>query len=227
MNDATAIRVLIADDHSILRDGLRLLIDAEPGLTLVGEARDGVEAWRQTCESRPDVVVLDLSLPVLSGLEALKRITSDCPDTKVLILTGHDEPGHMRAVLGAGAAGYLLKRATWPEIARAIRSVAAGQRYVDPSLAGTMLEDREAVARRRRRGEAKDNGKAAALTARESEVLHLLARGYGNKEIAASLSISVKTVETHRASGMSRLGVRSRAALVQYGLVEGWLRDDY
>jgi len=221
MSDPTTIRVLIVDDHSILREALRVLIDAEPGLGVVGEARDGAEAWRLTAQLNPDVVVMDLSLPRVTGLEALTRITRDAPDVKVLVLTGHEEKGHLHSVIQAGAAGYLLKRSAGPELARAIRTVAQGERYVDASVA-ELLDANSASPRRAATRPAKE----VALTVREGEVLCLLARGFSNKEIAASLSISVKTVETHRARGMTRLGIRSRAALVQYAMIEGWLRGD-
>jgi len=215
------IGVLIADDHAIVRDGLRALVAAQPGIVVVGEAENGLDAWRHACALKPNVVVLDVSMPGLSGIEALERITRDCPDVKVLALTMHEERGYVSRVLRAGAAGYALKRSASSELVRAIQAVVAGERYVDPSLAGALLTEYAARRVRRRSGE----GLAAALTVREGEVLRLLALGYSNKEIAASLSISVKTVETHRASGMARLGLTSRAALVRFALAEGWLRD--
>lgn len=222
MHEPNTIGVLIADDHSILREGVRALVEAEPGLSVVGEARDGAEAWKRARELKPDVLVLDLSLPGMTGLEALQHIAHDSPDVKVLVLTGHEEHGHFPSLMEAGAAGYLLKRSTWSELVRAIRAVAAGERYVDASLAATLLDHRRISSRHR----PPEMGSGVTLTAREGEVLRLLARGYGNKEVAAALSISVKTVETHRASGMARLGIRSRATLVQFALIEGWLRAD-
>jgi len=217
------IGVLIADDHAIVRDGLRALVAAQPGVVVVGEAENGLDAWRHACALKPNVVVLDVSMPGLSGIEALERITRDCPDVKVLALTMHEERGYVSRVLRAGAAGYALKRSASSELVRAIHAVVAGERYVDPSLAGALLT--EYAARRVRKRSVGGEGLAAALTVRESEVLRLLALGYSNKEIAASLSISVKTVETHRASGMARLGLTSRAALVRFALAEGWLKD--
>jgi DNA-binding NarL/FixJ family response regulator len=218
----TTIGVLIADDHAIVRDGLRALVAAQPGIVVIGEAEDGLQAWRGACRLKPHVVVLDVSMPGLSGIEALERITRDCPDVKVLALTMHEERGYVSRVLAAGAAGYALKRSASSELVRAIRAVVAGERYVDPSLAGTLLTEYAARRVRRRSGA---EGLADALTVRESEVLRLLALGYSNKEIASSLSISVKTVETHRASGMARLGLTSRAGLVRFALAEGWLKD--
>jgi DNA-binding NarL/FixJ family response regulator len=217
------IGVLIADDHAIVRDGLRALVAAQPGIVVVGEAENGLDAWRHACALKPNVVVLDVSMPGLSGIEALERITRDCPDVKVLALTMHEERGYVSRVLRAGAAGYALKRSASSELVRAIHAVVAGERYVDPSLAGALLT--EYAARRVRKRSVAGEGLVAALTVRESEVLRLLALGYSNKEIAASLSISVKTVETHRASGMARLGLTSRAGLVRFALAEGWLKD--
>ena len=216
------IRVLIADDHAVVREGLRALVDAQPGLRVVAEASGGIDAWQQTRELHPDVVLLDISMPEGGGLDAMERITQDCPTVRVLALTMHEERGYLSRMLRAGAAGYALKRSASAELVTAIRAVHAGERYVDPSLAGALLAD---DARRPSRG-GKPAGASSAqdLTPREAEVLRLLAFGYSNKEIATSLSISVKTVETHRASGMSRVGLPSRAALVRFAIAEGWLK---
>jgi DNA-binding NarL/FixJ family response regulator len=217
------IQVVIADDHAVVRDGLRALIDAQPDMSVVGEAADGEEAWQRARELQPDVLVLDLSMPRVSGLEAAETIARDCPDVRIVALTMHEERGYATRMLGAGAVGYVLKRAASSDLVRAIRAVAAGERYVDPSLAGSLLSDGSFSSRSESRAD--DPPRASSLTPRESEVLRLLALGHSNKEIAAALSISVKTVETHRASGMTRLGVTTRAALVRFALAEGWLRD--
>jgi DNA-binding NarL/FixJ family response regulator len=216
------IRVLLADDHAVVRDGLRALVAAQPGLSVVGEASSGLEAWRRSCELEPDVTVLDLSMPNVSGIEAAERIARDCPAVKVLALTMHEERGYVSRMFRAGVAGYALKRSAAAELVRAIRAVAAGEHYVDPSLAGELLSSRT----NRTSGPDKAaEGRAATLTTRESEVLRFLALGYSNKDIAGSLAISVKTVETHRASGMARLGITSRAALVRFAIAEGWLQN--
>jgi DNA-binding NarL/FixJ family response regulator len=221
--DSTTINILIADDHAIVRDGLRALVHGQPGLFVVGEAGDGEEAWERARNLDPDVVVIDVSMPGLSGIEAIERITQDCPRVKVLALTMHEERGYLSRVLRAGAAGYALKRSASSELVRAIRAVVGGERYVDPSLAGVLLAN---FASRSSRGrDAEGVSSVGELTSREEEVLRLLALGHSNKEIAASLSISVKTVEAHRASGMARLGLTSRAALVRFALAEGWLQD--
>ena len=217
----SVIRVVIADDHAIVRDGLRALVEAQPGIAVVGEAADGHEAWQRSCELRPDVLVLDLSMPVLGGTEAAERIAKDCPTVRVLALTMHEERGYVSQLLRAGAAGYVLKRTASAELVRAIRAVASGDTYVDPSLAGGLLADpprwphRTVTATR--------GTPPPELSAREAEVLRLVARGHTNKEIAAALAIGVKTVETHKANGMTKLGLTSRAALVRFGLEVGWL----
>src|SRR5262245_39984565 len=167
---------------------------------------------------------MDLSMPGLSGIEAIERIARDCPHIKVLALTMHEERGYVSRLLRAGAAGYALKRSASAELVRAIHAVVAGERYVDPSLAGALLS--ESVTRSPRHRDDEHTNRAAGLTGREAEVLKLLALGYSNKEIASTLSISVKTVETHRASGMTRLGLTSRAALVRFAMAEGWLQGE-
>jgi DNA-binding NarL/FixJ family response regulator len=220
-----AIRVVIADDHGIVRDGLRALIEAQPGLTVVGEAADGDEAHRRACDLAPDVLLLDLSMPGGGGPEAAERVARDCPQVRVLALTMHEERGYVARLLRAGAAGYVLKRTAAVELVRAIRAVAAGGTYVDPSLAGTLLT---APTRTPPTGMGAIEGRLAGqgeLTARELEVLRLVARGHSNKEVGAALDISVKTVETHKANAMAKLGLVGRAALVRFALDQGWLGD--
>ena len=208
------VRVVIADDHAVVREGLRALVDAQPGLRVIGEAADGQEAWLRACELKPDVLLLDVSMPNVGGTEAAERIAKDCPEVRILVLTMHEERGYVTRLLRAGAAGYLLKHTASAELVRAIRTVAAGGTYVDPSLAGSLIA---------KPSQRSSTGAATDLTGREAEVLRLTARGHSNKEIAAALEISVKTVETHKANGMSKLGVTNRAALVRFALDEGWL----
>ena len=217
------IRVLIADDHVVVREGLRALMDVQPGIVVVGEADGGEEAWRLARELNPDVLVLDVSMPNGGGAEAAERIARELPHVKILALTMHEERGYVARLLGSGAAGYALKRSATTELLRAIRAVHFGERYVDPALAGSLLT--ESAGRLRRGASRVQHEGDANLTPRESEVLGLLALGHSNKEIAATLSISVKTVETHRASGMAKLGVTSRAALVRYAMTVGWMRE--
>jgi DNA-binding NarL/FixJ family response regulator len=211
---AEPVRVVIADDHAVVREGLRALVDAQPGLRVVGEAGDGQQAWQCARALGPDVLLLDLSMPGVGGAEAAERVARDCPGVRVLVLTMHEERGYVTRLLRLGVAGYVLKRTASAELVRAIRTVAGGGTYVDPSLAGALLVEPAA------RGAG-----TADLTGREAEVLRLVARGHSNKEIAAALEISVKTVETHKANGMAKLGVTTRAALVRFALAEGWLAD--
>ena len=212
------IRIVIADDHAVVRDGLRALIQAQPGIEVVGEAESGEAALQQTLQHQPDVVLLDLSMP-RGGPTVAARIARECPGARVVVLTMHEERGYVTRLLQAGAAGYVLKRTASADLVRAIRTVAGGGSYVDPSLAGTLLSQPGHSPRAR----AQDAGRIADLTPREAEVLRLVARGHTNKEIAESLTISVKTVETHKASGMAKLGLSSRAALVRFAIGERWL----
>ncbi|MEO7458127.1 MAG: response regulator transcription factor [Gemmatimonadaceae bacterium] len=219
---ARTIRVVIADDHAVVREGLRVLVSAQPGLEVIGEAGDGQEAWKLACELQPDVIVLDLSMPVMGGAETAERISKECADVRILALTMHEERGYVSRLLRAGAAGYLLKRSASSELVRAIRAVAWGGSYVDPSLAASLLVEpahsaHASASARQHRAAVPD------LTPRELETLRLVARGHSNKEIAATLEIGVKTVETHRANAMAKLGLGSRAALVRFALDEGWL----
>lgn len=214
---SAGLRVVLADDHEVVRAGLRALVDATPGMAVVGEARDGDEACRRACELRPDVVVMDVSMPALGGAEATERVLRECPGVRVLALTMHEDRGHLTRMLHAGAAGYVLKRAAADELVRAIRVVASGGTYVDPVLAGSVL-----------RGAARAAGAApspasASLSEREEEVLRRIAWGESNKEVAAGLGLSVKTVETYRARIAEKLGLRSRTDMVRYALRQGWL----
>lgn len=217
------IRVVIADDHAIMREGLRALVQAQPGIDVVGEASNAEEAWRHACELAPDVLLLDLSMPGISGAEAAEHICAECPGVRIIALTMHEERGYVTRLLRAGAAGYVLKRTASAELVRAIRAVAAGGTYVDPSLAGALLGGH--LQRAQWGGDARRPAGSGDLTTREGEVLRLVARGHSNKEIATVLQISVKTVETHKTNGMTKLGLRSRAALVRFAVDEGWLAE--
>ena len=211
-----SIRVLIVDDHAVLRAGLRLLIDAESDMEAVGEAGSVREAIFEARSSNPDLVLMDVVMPGESGLEGVPKLLHEHPDVKVLVLSMQDDPRYVREAFAVGAAGYVLKEAADAEVVTAIRDVAAGGRYVHPEL-GARLVLAEAEAERR--------VEADPLSEREREVLRLLARGYTNQEIAEQLFISVRTAETHRAHVMQKLRLGSRAELVTYALANGLLES--
>ena len=208
------IRVLIVDDHPVVRSGLRRVIDAESDIQTVGEAGDADRAVFEAIENKPDVVVLDVMMPGKTGIEGLPALLQAVPNAKVLVLSMQDDPRYVREAFDAGASGYVLKDAADNEVVGAIRAVAAGERYVHPSL-GAKLFTAESEQRRR--------AEQDPLSEREREVLHLLALGHTNQEIAKTLFISVRTAETHRAHIMQKLHLGSRAELVRYALAEGLL----
>jgi DNA-binding NarL/FixJ family response regulator len=214
------LRVLLADDHNVVRAGLRALIDAQADMEVVAEAADGEDACRLATELCPDVAVLDVSMPLLGGAQATERIVRGRPETRVLALTVHEDRSYLQQLLGAGASGYLLKRAAADELIHAIRAVARGGTYLDPGLTGKVLGG--LVGRNLQAG----SPAGVALSDREEEVLRLIARGHTNREIAARLDVSVKTVETHKARAMEKLGLDSRAAIVAYAIRWGWLTGD-
>jgi DNA-binding NarL/FixJ family response regulator len=211
------VRILLVDDHAVVREGLKRLIADQPDIEVVGEASDGHEAIEHVKTLRPDVVMMDVSMPHMSGVEATRELKGICPDTRILALTVHEDDAYVRAFLKAGAAGYLLKRAPTEELVRAIRAVASGGVYVDPRVTSRLVHTLSHAER---------PGAAATmdLSERESEVLRLIARGYANKEIAAQLNLSVKTVETYKARSMEKLGLRSRVDIVRVAVERGWLQ---
>ena len=220
-NETTAevLRVVLADDHAVVREGLKALVNAQPDMRVVGEAADGEAAWRVAKELLPDVLVIDLSMPLLGGADATARVRRDCPSVKVLALTVHEEQLYLTQLLRAGASGYVLKRAAPLELVRAVRSVASGGTYIDPSLTETLVAgylDAERAA---------ELPEHDALSDREREVLVRIARGFSNKEIAAELGLSVKTVETYKARVAEKLGLRTRVDIVRYAAQRGWLGD--
>ncbi len=212
-----SIRVLLADDHAVVREGLKALINAQPDMEVVGEAADGLAAVALAAELDPDVVVVDVSMPGLTGAQVATRLREVRPDHKVLALTVHEDGSYLRMLLEAGAAGYVLKRAAVGELVQAIRAVAAGGTYIDPAMAGVLgdfvrpTQDRDAP--------------AVELSEREGEVVRLVALGFSNKEIAARLRISVKTVETYKARSMEKLGLKGRVDIVRYASRRGWLDE--
>lgn len=212
------IRVLLAEDHLTVRQGVRMLLDAQPDVEVVGEAGDGRAALRLARELAPDVILMDVSMPEMNGLRATEELRGACPGARVVALTRHAERGYMQQLLQAGAAGYVLKQSDPLVLLQAVRAVAAGGDYLDPAITGKAL----AGFFGRRAGSAGETN----LSERESEVLRHIALGYSNKEIAARLSLSVKTVEAHKANAMHKLDMNSRIDIVRYAVLQGWLRED-
>ncbi|MCA1635122.1 MAG: response regulator transcription factor [Acidobacteria bacterium] len=213
------LRIVLADDHVMMREGLKSLVNAQADMEVVGEADNGRAALLRTQELQPDVVVMDISMPELTGLQATERLKGCCLKTKVLVLTAYDDSGYLRQLLAAGASGYVLKKAAAEELVKAIRVVAAGGVYLDPTLMGKVVSGY--VGRKKLRG-ALQGGE---LSEREEEVLRLVAWGYTNKEVAGYLNLSVKTIETHKTNLMEKLSLGGRSDIVRYALRRGWLSE--
>jgi len=213
------LRIFLADDHVVMREGLRSLVNAQSDMKVVGEAGNGRAALQQACEIQPDVVIMDVSMPDLNGIQVTERLKRACQKIMVLILTAHDDSGYLRQLLEVGASGYVLKKAAADDLIKAIRVVSAGGVYLDPSLAGKVVGG---YLGKRGLG---SNPLGNEISEREAEVLRLVAWGYTNKEAAGYLRISVKTVETHKANLMQKLDLKSRVEIVRYALRKGWLRE--
>lgn len=215
---AGPLRILLADDHVTVRHGLKLLIDGEPDLKVVAEASDGNSAVERAVALKPDVVVMDISMPGMNGLDATRKLKKQQPDVAVVTLTRHSDDAYLQELLRAGVSGYVLKQSPPAELIQAIRAAAAGRQYLDSALtarvtAGFLAKEGKGV---------KSGG---AVTERESEVLRLIASGYSNKEIAARLALSVKTIEAHKANAMRKLGLTGRIDIVKYAVLQGWLHN--
>jgi two-component system response regulator NreC len=207
------VRILLVDDHAVLRAGLRLLLEREEGLLPVGEAASAEEALRSLPRLQPDVVVTDIEMPGMGGLEGVAQIRARMPEARILVLSMHDQAHDVREAFDAGADGYLPKAAADEDLVRAIRAVAAGERYVHPSLGAALASPTAG------------GGPLAELTVREREILRLLALGHTNQEIAEQLSISINTVQAHRSHIIDKLNLHSRADLMRYAVRVGLLRD--
>jgi DNA-binding NarL/FixJ family response regulator len=205
------IRVLIADDHGIVRSGLRMLIERQGDMSVVAEADDGVDALELTQAERPDVAVLDVSMPRMTGLQAAREIRAHSPETRVLLLSMHDDERYFFEGLEAGAAGYVLKRAADTDLIEALRTVAAGRTFLSGDAQELLMREWKEG-----RGDPGD-----PLTPRELEVVKLIAEAYTNRQIAETLKVSEKTVESHRANVLSKLGMRDRVELVRYAIRRG------
>ena len=211
-----SIRVLVVDDHAVVRTGLRRVLDAEADIDTVAEAPNAERAVNEAIEHKPDVVLMDVVMPGKSGIEGMPALLQAVPEAKVLVLSMQDDPHYVRQAFDAGASGYVLKEAADTDVVSAVRAVAAGERYVHPALGARLIA---AEAEERKRAE------VDPLSEREREILRLLALGHTNQEIAKMLYISVRTAETHRAHIMQKLGLSSRAELVRHALSEGLLEE--
>ncbi|MBI4319033.1 MAG: response regulator transcription factor [Chloroflexi bacterium] len=215
------IRVMLADDHTLLREGIRVLLEAQPDIEVVAEAADGRQAVAKAHELKPDVVLMDIGMPAMNGLEATKQIKRNDPDVQVVVLTMHDNEEYIFQILNAGAAGYVLKRAAATELVSAIRAVHEGESFLHPAVAKKVIQEYL------RRGEGSDEQEGIdRLTDREREILKLIAEGHTNQAIADELCLSVKTVQTHRTHIMEKLGMHDRTELVKYAIRTGLIELD-
>lgn len=216
---AEKLKILLAEDHKTVREGVKLLVNAQPDMEVIGEADDGEAALALINELSPDIVIMDISMPNMNGLKATKRLRSSNSKIKILTLSRHTDDGYLQQLLGSGSNGYVLKQSAPDNLILAIREVAAGNAYLDPALTQKVVGG-YASRVTSLRGE---NGQE--LTDRESETLRLIALGYSNKEIAASLDLSVKTIEAHKANAMKKLGITGRIDIVRYAILQGWMND--
>ena len=215
----TRLRILLADDHVTVRQGLKMLIDSQDDMTVVSEASDGTAAVEQARTLRPDVVVMDISMPGMNGLVATRTLKQIQPDSVIVILTRHGDDAYLQELLRAGADGYVLKQSAASELLQAIRATAVRGQYLDSALTARVTAGFLAKSGR------KAQATGVSVSERESEVLRLIAAGYSNKEIAAQLELSVKTVEVHKANAARKLGLKGRIDIVKYALLQGWLSD--
>lgn len=211
-----SIRILIADDHGVLRAGLRSLLNAEPDFTVVGEAGESWQAVQLAQELRPDILLLDLSMPGDGGIEVTRQVKQACPDTRILILTVHEDESLLQEAIRAGAAGYIIKRAAEPELINAVHAIWRGDLYIHPAMTRALLKGMQPAA-------PAAEEPAESLTPREKEVLRHIAQGYTNQQIADLLQISIRTVEGHRANLTGKLGQKTRVELVRYARQQGLL----
>ena len=216
------IRVMIADDHAILRAGLRMLVNAQADMEVVSEAPDGEKAVQTARETKPDVALLDLTMPRVGGMKALQQMARECGEVRVLVLTMHDDPAYLRSALAAGASGYLLKRAVDAELIAAIRAVHRGGVFVDPRLANVLVQD--VLAKKSRKAGSAEP--ANILSHRELQVLTLVARGYTSAEIAKQIFVGVKTIETYRSRLAEKLGLRTRSDVIRFAVQMGLLTPE-
>ena len=213
------IRVLIADDHAVLRAGLRLLINTQPDMEVVGEAANGRQAVSTALQTKPDVAIVDITMPESGGIQAIERIRQECPETRLLVLTMHDDTAYLRSALAAGASGYVVKKSADSELISAIQAVYRGHMFVDLASSNNAIQD--ALVDKDTKGQARRPDAKSFLSQREKEVLLLLAQGFTNLQAADRLSLSVKTIETYRSRLAEKLELRTRSDIVRYAIELG------
>lgn len=214
------LRILLAEDHETVREGLKLLIDSQTDMQVCGEAGDGVTAIRLAKELTPDVIVMDVTMPEMNGLKATQKLYQFDAKIKIVALTRHTDNGYLQELLKAGASGYVLKQSSSTELLKAVRVVAGGEKYLDPAVTDKIIGNLTA-----KQFKTEGNQLGDTVTPRELEVLRLIAWGFSNKEIAAQIDVSVKTVEAHKANAMRKLEMRSRIDIVRYAILNGWLEE--
>lgn len=212
------LNVVLAEDHSTVREGIKMLVNAQTDMRVVGEAGNGAAAIKTVREKKPDVVVMDISMPEMNGLKATKKLKAEFPKLKILTLTRHTDDSFLEQLIAAGASGYVLKQSAPAELINAIRTVGGGNSYLDPTLTNKVMGG---FFKRGLRGDRQNE-----MTGREAEVLRLIAWGFANKEIASRLGLSVKTVEAHKANAMRKMNMSGRIDIMRYAILQGWLEDN-
>ena len=214
------LRILLAEDHEIVRAGVKMLVDSQPDMTVVGEANNGEIAVKKATELMPDIVVMDISMPTLNGLKATKKIKQVSSKIKILTLSRHTDDAYLQQLLKAGANGYVLKQSAPTELINAIRAVAAGKSYLDPTLTEKVMDGYV------RQSTAIASASKVEMSDRETEVIRLIAWGHSNKEIAVRLELSVKTIEAHKSNAMRKCGFTGRIDIIRFAILQGWLEDN-
>jgi len=214
------LRIFIAEDHETVREGLKLIINQQEDMEVCGEAGDGRAAVKMALELNPDIVLMDVTMPDLNGLKATKKLKELKPQIKILTVTRHSDDSYLQELLRAGASGYILKQSPSTELLRGIRAIARGGNYLDPAIAGRVIGNFT------RRAADSEKSIHKSISERETEVLRQIAWGYSNKEIAAQMSISVKTVEAHKSNAMRKLDMGSRIDIVRFAILQGWLEEN-
>jgi two-component system response regulator NreC len=215
------LQILVVEDHEMMRAGIKLLVEAQADMEVVGEAGDGRTAIELAQQLKPDVVLMDISMPELNGLKATAKLKRILPEIKILTLTRHTDDAYLQELLQVGVSGYVLKQSAPTELISAIQAVAAGKGYLDPKITGKVFTS---FSEKRRKQKGETGGEQ--LTVRESEALRHIALGYSNIEIAEKMDISVKTVEAHKANGLKKLNIQTRKDIIRYAILQGWMQEN-